>query len=106
MHDFLPVQFPYTLGTDVSGTIAEVGEQVEGWSAGDRVVARVDPPAGGALAQFAVVPAEQLITAPESIPLFLLSGAATKSRRTSVPTRSSTTQPARSPRRSTRSTWS
>jgi len=77
MHDFFPVQFPYTLGTDVSGTIAEVGEQVEGWSAGDRVVARVDPPAGGTLAQFAVVPAEQLVAAPESIPLFLLSGAAT-----------------------------
>ncbi len=77
MHDFFPVQFPYTLGTDLSGTIAEVGEQVNGWSVGERIVARVDPSAGGALAESAVVPAEQLVTAPESVPLSLICGAAT-----------------------------
>ena len=77
MHDFFPVTFPYTLGTDVSGTVAEVGERVEGWAVGDKVVARLDPTTGGGYADFAVVPAEQLVPAPTSVPLFLASGAAT-----------------------------
>ncbi len=77
MHDFFPVAFPYTLGTDVSGSITEVGGRVEGWAVGDQVVARLDPSVGGGYAQFAVVPAEQLVPAPTSVPLFLASGAAT-----------------------------
>ncbi len=77
MHEFSPVQFPYTLGTDVSGTITALGDRVQGWAVGDRVVARLDPSAGGGYAEFAVVPADQLVTAPTSIPLFLVSGAAT-----------------------------
>jgi len=77
MHDFFPVEVPYTLGTDVSGTITAVGDQVQHWSIGDHVVARLDPSAGGGYAEFAVVPAEQLVPAPTSIPLFLASGAAT-----------------------------
>jgi len=77
MHDFFPVEFPYTLGTDISGVIAGVGGDVEGWAVGDQVVARLDPSAGGAYAEFAVVPAEQLVRAPTSIPLFLASGAVT-----------------------------
>jgi len=77
MHEYFPVQFPYTLGTDVSGTITAVGDRVHGWAVGDRVVARLDPSAGGGYAEFAVVPADQLVPAPTSIPLFLASGAAT-----------------------------
>lgn len=77
MHDFFPVTFPYTLGTDISGTITAVGDGVVGWVVGDQVVARPDPSAGGAYAEFAVVPAEQLVAAPTSIPLFLASGAVT-----------------------------
>ncbi len=77
MHDFFPVAFPYTLGTDVSGTITDVGGQVEGWAVGDPIVARLDPSAGGAYAELVVVPAEQLVHAPTSVPLFLASGAAT-----------------------------
>jgi len=77
MHDFFPVTFPYTLGTDVSGTITEVGGRVEGWAVGDQIVARLDPSVGGGYAEFALVPAEQLVPAPTSVPLFLASGAAT-----------------------------
>jgi len=77
MHEYFPVQFPYTLGTDVSGTITALGDRVQGWAVGDRVVARLDPSAGGGYAEFAVVPADQLVPAPTSIPLFLASGAAT-----------------------------
>jgi len=77
MHDFFPVTFPYTLGTDVSGTITAVGGRVEGWAVGDQIVARLDPSAGGGYAEFAVVPVEQLVPAPTSVPLFLASGAVT-----------------------------
>ena len=77
MHDFFPVAFPYTLGTDVSGTIIDVGGQVGGWAFGEQIVARLDPSAGGGYAEFAAVPAEQLVPAPTSVPLFLASGAAT-----------------------------
>lgn len=77
MHDFFPVTFPYTLGTDVSGTITAVGDRVEGWAVGDQIVARLDPSAGGGYAELAVVPADQLVPAPTSTPLFLASGAAT-----------------------------
>ena len=77
MHEFFPVDFPYTLGTDVSGTITAVGGDVEGWAIGDQVVARLDPSAGGAYAEFAMISSEQLVPAPTSIPLFLASGAVT-----------------------------
>ena len=50
MHGFLPVDFPYTIGPDLTGTVEQVGPGVTGWHAGDRVVARTDPPRGGALA--------------------------------------------------------
>jgi len=77
MHDFFPVEFPYTLGTDVSGTITTLGDRVERWAIGDQIVARLDPSHGGAFAEFAVIPAEQLVPAPTSIPLFLAAGAVT-----------------------------
>ncbi len=77
MHDFFPVDFPYTLGTDVSGTITTLGDRVGGWAVGDQIVARLDPSAGGGYAEFAVIPVEQLVPAPTSIPLFLAAGAAT-----------------------------
>jgi len=44
---------------------------------GDQIVARLDPSAGGGYAELAVVPADQLVPAPTSTPLFLASGAAT-----------------------------
>jgi len=67
MHDFFPVEFPYTLGTDLAGTIEQIGAGVTGWSIGDRVVARTNPPAGGAFAELAMVPATHLVALPTSV---------------------------------------
>ncbi|WP_260596542.1 NADP-dependent oxidoreductase [Sphingomonas endolithica] len=67
MHDFFPVVFPYTLGTDLSGTIEQIGPNVTGWSIGDKIVARTDPPAGGALAELAAVPATHLAKLPANV---------------------------------------
>lgn len=67
MHGFFPVSFPYTIGTDFSGTIEQVGASVTEWRVGDRVVARNDPPRGGAMAELAVVPSSYLVKLPEAI---------------------------------------
>jgi NADPH:quinone reductase-like Zn-dependent oxidoreductase len=77
LHDYFPITFPTTVGTDVSGTVERVGAQVTGWAAGDRVIARLDPTAGGAVAEFAVIPAAQLVRAPESVSLTVASGLCT-----------------------------
>lgn len=67
MAHFFPLNFPYTLGTDLAGTIEKIGPHVIGWSQGDEIVARVDPTSGGAMAEFAVVPASYLVQAPDSV---------------------------------------
>ncbi|MHA4837698.1 NADP-dependent oxidoreductase [Sphingopyxis sp. MSC1_008] len=69
MTDFFPVAFPYIPGTDIAGTIETVGDGVLGWKTGDEIIARLDPSKGGAFAEYAVVPADQLVRAPTSMPL-------------------------------------
>jgi NADPH:quinone reductase-like Zn-dependent oxidoreductase len=69
MHQFFPLNFPYTLGTDLAGEIEQVGANVNEWRKGDKVIARVDPTAGGAVAEFAVVPSSYLSKPPATISL-------------------------------------
>lgn len=69
MHAFFPLSFPHTLGTDLAGTIEQVGPGVTGWRVGDKVLARTDPTRSGALAAFASVPAAYLGAAPTTVPL-------------------------------------
>ncbi|MET7462839.1 NAD(P)H-binding protein [Nonomuraea sp. NPDC005501] len=63
----LPVALPYTLGWDVSGTVAAVGSGVTGWAPGDRVIGRLD--GGGTAAEYVTAPADVLAAAPSAIPL-------------------------------------
>ncbi|MET8307459.1 NAD(P)H-binding protein [Micromonospora sp. NPDC005173] len=63
----LPVDLPYTLGFDVSGTITETGSDVSSFTVGDRVVGRLDY--GGASAEYVVAAAGTLVKAPTTIPL-------------------------------------
>ncbi|MEV1170202.1 zinc-binding dehydrogenase [Nonomuraea sp. NPDC049784] len=65
LREVLPVSLPHTLGWDVSGTVAELGEGVTGLAPGDRVFGQVD----GAAAGYTAVPASMLARAPESVPL-------------------------------------
>ncbi|WP_105385410.1 NADP-dependent oxidoreductase [Neorhizobium alkalisoli] len=67
MEAFFPLAFPYTLGTDLSGTVEVLGGEVTDWSVGDRIAARTTPTSGGALAEFALVPADQLVRVPDVI---------------------------------------
>jgi len=69
MHGFFPLAFPYTLGTDFTGIVERTGAGVTGWQAGDAVVARLDPTSGGAVAEFALLPAGYLAAAPKTVSL-------------------------------------
>lgn len=55
-----------TLGLEVSGTIAALGEGVTGWDVGQPVCALL---AGGGYAEYVAVPAPQVMPVPESVPL-------------------------------------
>ena len=77
MHGFFPLDFPYTIGTDLAGTVEQVGPDVTGWRVGDLMVTRTDPPRGGALATFVVVPAAYLAKAPGSVSLAAAAGVPT-----------------------------
>ena len=59
------------IGLECSGTIAELGEGVEGWQVGDEVCALL---AGGGYAERVVVPAGQLLPVPGEIDLITSAG--------------------------------
>jgi NADPH:quinone reductase-like Zn-dependent oxidoreductase len=65
----IPVALPHTPGIDVSGTVAALGEEVEGFQVGDRVVGFLPMAGDGAAAEYVVAPAEILAPAPTSVPL-------------------------------------
>jgi NADPH:quinone reductase-like Zn-dependent oxidoreductase len=63
------ITFPHVPGIDVAGTIAELGDGVEGWNVGDAVVGLLPLDADGAAAEYVIAPAEVLATAPQSVTL-------------------------------------
>lgn len=69
LQQVFPVALPHTPGIDVAGTVAEVGEDVAGWSVGDAVVGFLPMTEDGASAEYVLAPAEVLTEAPTGIPL-------------------------------------
>ena len=55
-----------TLGLEVSGTVAQVGDGVTQWALGQQVCALL---AGGGYAEFVAVPAGQVMPVPDGVPL-------------------------------------
>ncbi|GGP05655.1 NADP-dependent oxidoreductase [Nonomuraea glycinis] len=64
LQGLLEVTLPYTLGWDVSGTVAELGAGVTGLAVGDGVIGLV----AGSAAEYVVAPAAELARAPHNIP--------------------------------------
>jgi putative PIG3 family NAD(P)H quinone oxidoreductase len=60
-----------TIGLEVSGTVAEVGDGVAQWAVGQQVCALL---AGGGYAEFVAVPAGQVMPVPEGVPLHHAAG--------------------------------
>jgi len=56
---------PRVAGADFSGTVAQVGASVTGFSIGDRVFG--EQPKGGALAEYVTAPAENIAPMPDSL---------------------------------------
>jgi NADPH:quinone reductase-like Zn-dependent oxidoreductase len=69
MQSMLPVQLPFVLGVDVAGTVAGVGDGVDGLASGDAVIGFLPMNADGASAEYVLAPAELLAPAPASVPL-------------------------------------
>ncbi len=63
--DFYPMEFPSLIGVDMSGTVLEVGPEVEAFTAGDRVFAMAD----NTYAELCVVKADVLPDIPEGLDL-------------------------------------
>ncbi|MDB5802249.1 MAG: NADP-dependent oxidoreductase [Rhodocyclales bacterium] len=74
MKQVFPLQFPYTGGTDVAGTIEHVGSQVTNWQADERVIVRALPTKGGAFAEYVVAAAANVARIPQSLPFLQASG--------------------------------
>ncbi|WP_018899479.1 NADP-dependent oxidoreductase [Rhizobium sp. 2MFCol3.1] len=73
-HDYFPLNFPSAMGTDLSGIIEKTGSLTSRWRAGDKVIARLNPTRGGAFADFAIVPENQLVLIPETLALETAAG--------------------------------
>src|SRR5271165_4327920 len=71
----IKVPLPVVLGLDMAGEIAEVGEGVAGWKAGDRVLVNpVNKKKGlmgemldGGMAEYCLVAADQLVAMPDGV---------------------------------------
>ncbi|MGE6386004.1 NADP-dependent oxidoreductase [Pseudomonas sp. NPDC078416] len=67
MQPVFPVELPYIPGTDFSGIVSSVGEQVTHLKPGDRVFGRSTPTASGAFAQQLLIAATELCLIPASM---------------------------------------
>lgn len=64
-----PVSLPHVPGYDVSGTIDAIGDGVDAFVEGDTVIGFIPMAGEGSAAEYAVVSADVLVKAPQSIPL-------------------------------------
>ncbi|MDA2892486.1 NADP-dependent oxidoreductase [Mycolicibacterium sp. BiH015] len=69
LSEVFAVKLPHIPGIDVAGTVAELGDGVEGWAVGDAVIALLPMDADGAAADYVLAPIESLSAAPHSVPL-------------------------------------
>ncbi len=60
-------RFPKIPGADVAGVVAVVGPGTEGFRVGDAVFGAVNPFVGGAMSEYAAVPASQLAHKPDGL---------------------------------------
>jgi NADPH:quinone reductase-like Zn-dependent oxidoreductase len=77
LQTYFPLQMPYPVGTDFSGTVVSSGILAVRWKRGDKVIGRLEPGPGngphygrgGAFAEFVTVPAQHIAAAPAKVSL-------------------------------------
>lgn len=67
MKGIIPVQFPVTVGRDLSGVVEAVGEDVESFRVGDEVYAVMPKEAFGAYAEYALLDQSHVALKPETL---------------------------------------
>ncbi|HEX7042656.1 MAG TPA: NADP-dependent oxidoreductase [Patescibacteria group bacterium] len=69
LKDYVPLNFPVTLGGDFSGVVKEVGESVENFKVGDKVFGQAGVLNGGsgAMAEFALATSSKVISMPSNL---------------------------------------
>lgn len=67
VHAYFPLTFPSPMGTDLAGTVEKTGSLTSRWRKGDRIMARLDPTRGGAFADYAIIPEDQLALITEGL---------------------------------------
>ncbi|GLY18988.1 NADPH:quinone reductase [Kineosporia sp. NBRC 101677] len=67
--EMIPTPLPITPGFDLAGTVAEIGEGVSGLQVGDEVVAMFPLDAPGGAAEYALIAADLVASAPRGIAL-------------------------------------
>jgi NADPH:quinone reductase-like Zn-dependent oxidoreductase len=67
LRQMLELSFPHVKGYDVSGTVVEVGKNVQGVKIGDEVFARPNQEDAGAIAEFARIQENELAIKPANI---------------------------------------
>lgn len=69
LQQVFPVRLPHTPGIEVAGTVADLGDGVEGLHAGDAVIGSLPMTEDGAAAEFVAAPADLLAAAPQRVSL-------------------------------------
>ncbi|MGW5848720.1 NADP-dependent oxidoreductase [Streptomyces sp. NPDC055254] len=69
LQDVFPLDLPHVPGIDVAGTVAGLGDGVEGFGVGDAVVGFLPMNVPGAAAEYVVAPAAVLAAAPKAVDL-------------------------------------
>ncbi|GMN50245.1 hypothetical protein TIFTF001_019399 [Ficus carica] len=64
---FYPRKFPHIPGTDVAGEVVEVGQGVQKFKAGDKVVTVLNHATGGGLAEFVVASESKTVARPAEV---------------------------------------
>ncbi|MDQ0678945.1 NADPH:quinone reductase-like Zn-dependent oxidoreductase [Arthrobacter pascens] len=64
LSDMIPIPLPAVIGTDIAGTVVEIGDGVQNFSIGDKVVGFAD---SGAFAQYAVTRAARITAIPDGL---------------------------------------
>lgn len=69
MHDMMPMNFPYVMGSDGAGVVVDVADDVTGFSVGDEVFYRPDYSEAATFAAFQLVSADAVAKKPRSVSL-------------------------------------